>query len=233
MLKSIRWFRYLFGMAILGIGIGYGVNQFGAAELKRLSAQVEQERREKEKLAAFARRLSASRRAAQIDVIEQREDSAGQTVTTLRWQEIGPDGRLSSPQTVEVVGQLVYFEGLVIKFEPDLVGGGDEARGESLVMFRRVFGEAQPPRLGYDLGAGRVPESMVGETEDARLWRLFWQLVNDPRVAAQHGVRVAQVEAPAVPVKKGETWEARIDAAGGINLRKLHSAVRASASGPG
>lgn len=227
MIKSIRWFRYLVGLAVLGVGIGYGVNQFGAVELKRLSAQVEQERREKEKLAAFARRLSASRRAAQIDVIEQRKDSADQTVTTLRWQEIAPDGRLSSPQRVEVVGQLVYFEGLVIKFEPELVGGGDAARGESLVMFRRVFGEAQPPGMGYDLGGGRALESIVGDSDEARLWRLFWQLVDDPRVAAQHGVRVAQVEAPAVPVKKGETWEARIDAAGGINIRKLHAAIRA------
>ena len=41
------------------------------------------------------------------------------------------------------------------------------------------------------------------------------------RIAAKYGIRVAQCEAPSVPLAPGQTWEVTLDAAGGLNVRKI------------
>jgi hypothetical protein len=48
---------------------------------------------------------------------------------------------------------------------------------------------------------------------------LFWRMMEHPQLASQYGVRVAQCEAPAVILRKGQVWEITLDAAGGLNLR--------------
>lgn len=214
-----RWLRLAIGAILVGFGVGVGVNQFGAREVRKLTAQVEELEKEKSKLTDFVKRVSASRRVAQVDCVEQREDVDKRPIMVLRWQEIGKDGTLAAPQIVEAVGKQVYFEGMVVKFDTELVGQGDPDRSESLVMFRRIFGELQPPETGYDVSrAGSRGEQSKTE---AALWDQFWKIVEDPKLAAQYGVRVAQCEAPAVPMSKGQTWEVNLDAAGGLNIRKI------------
>jgi hypothetical protein len=44
-------------------------------------------------------------------------------------------------------------------------------------------------------------------------------LVEEPSLAAKYGIRVAQIEAPAVPIRQGQLWEVTLDAAGGLNLK--------------
>jgi hypothetical protein len=51
------------------------------------------------------------------------------------------------------------------------------------------------------------------------MWSLFWRLMDEPPLAEQFGVRVAQCEAPAVVLQSGQIWEVTLDAAGGLNLR--------------
>lgn len=170
------------------------------------------------------RRLSANRRVAQVEILRQQPDDRGRTLTTLLWQEIGPSGTLGRPQAVEAFGTQIYIEALVIKFEPELVGQGDAARGASLALFRRIFGDQQPPESGAEVDrASRPPLTDPREAEPLhdRLWSRFWEMVDDPRVAGQYGVRVAQCEAPSAPVRTGQVWEVSLDAAGGLNLRRI------------
>lgn len=172
----------------------------------------------------YARRLGASRRVAQVDVIRQRDDDQGRTVSTLVWQEIGLDGTLGKPLALETIGDLVYFDALVLKFEPQLVGEGDPQRGVSLAMFRRVFGEHQAPDSGPTIDHAVRPPTTASPEIAAfhdELWDRFWEMAEDPRVAADYGVRVAQCEAPAARLKAGQIWEVSLDAAGGLNVRRL------------
>ena len=97
-------------------------------DIRRLTAQVDALEQQRQELRDYIRRLSASRRVAQIDVIDQRPDQRGQTVSAIVWHEIGPDGVLSEPQTVEVVGELMYVEAAIIKFDQEAVGKGDPER---------------------------------------------------------------------------------------------------------
>jgi len=220
----MKWLKFIFGSVLL-IGIAtFTAVRFGGVETARLRKQVDELEQQRQRLVSYAQRLSARRRVAQVDVVRQREDERGRTVSTLLWQEIGPDGVLGKPLAVEAIGRLVYFEALVLKFEPSLVGEGDPARGTSLAMFRRIFGDCQAPDSVTELD--RTARPPVREAEDVarlheELWRRFWDFVDDPALAAEYGVRVAQCEAPAVPLKVGQVWQVSLDALGGVNLRRI------------
>lgn len=220
----MKWFTYLAGTAAVVGGTAVVVLFLGNLEVQRLAARVGQLQREKAQLIEYARRLSASRRVAQVEILKQQPDDGGRTLTTLLWQEIGPTGTLGKPQAVETLGTQVYFEAMVIKFDQELVAQGDAARGSSLALFRRIFGDQQPPETGVEVDrASRPPLTDPRQADPLhdRLWARFWEMVDDPHVAARFGVRVAQCEAPSVPVRAGQIWEVALDAAGGLNLRRI------------
>ena len=172
--------------------------RFGGIEARRLRAEVDQLEQERQRLLDYARRLGTSRRVAQVDVVKQRVNDRGETVSTLLWQEIGREGTLGKPLAVEAVGELVYFESLVIKCQaPDSVPELDR--------------RARPP-----LGRAERDDPLHAE-----LWQRFWEMVDDPQLAEEYGVRVVQCEAPAVPLQAGQVWELTLDAAGGLNLRRI------------
>ncbi len=220
----MKWLSFAAGAVLLVAAAVFTAVQLGSHEVRELERQVGELEQKRQQLVDYAQRLAAARRVAQVDVIRQRTDDSGHTISTLLWQEIGPDGTLGKPAAVEAVGRLVYFEALVIKFAHNLVGEGDPERGTSLAMFRRIFGDRQAPESVSDLDrAARPPivdpSQPVGIQQE--LWDQFWELVDDPALAQRYGVRVAQCEAPAVPLRSGELWEVSLDAAGGLNLRKL------------
>ena len=187
------------------------------------SARIRDLEREKAELYDYVRRLGASRRVAQINVLDQVPDPFGFALTRLRWQEMGPGGLVGAPMEILVSGGLVYFEAFVLKFEHDYVARGDLRRGASLALFRRVFGERQAPDSVPMLEPAFPPDDrpLIERRLEQDLWRLFWRFVDQPDLAAEYGVRVAQCEAPAVPLRPGQVWEVTLDAAGGLNLRML------------
>ncbi len=235
----------LLKLTVLAAVVLLGFSQLGRREVRQLTEQVNRLESENARLADFAQRLQASRRVAQVDVVKQYEDHEGRVVSVLLWQEIGADGVLGLPQAIQTFGRQVYFEGWVIKSDyarlaatetlgdhrgglgAGGVGGAGSVvtvkngDGASVVLFRRIFGEQQTPDSVALLTA--APPMLAGgrvKDEDAHLWERFWDLTVQPELAAQYGVRVAQVEAPAVRVSPGQVWEVTLDAAGGLNLRK-------------
>ena len=199
-------------------------DHLGTFEVRKLKTQISELKREKAEMVLYAQRLSAARRVAQVTVVEQYDSAAAGPVTVLHWQQISPSGLLGPREIIEVKGTQVYFEALVIKFEHELVGRATPEHETSLAMFRRAFGERQAPVTGHPLDQ-TAPIEVAGQSRpDAlhdRLWKRFWRLVDDPMMAAEYGVRVAQCEAPSVVVKPGQIWEVSLDHAGGLNIRKL------------
>ncbi len=220
----MRWVKFAVGAALLvGVAVVTAV-KFGSQEVRQLQQQVNQLQQERRKLVEYAARLSSARRVAQVDVVRQYRDAAGNPVTALLWQEIGSDGNLGRPVAVEAVGELVYFEALVIKFAQQFVGEGDPERGASLAMFRRIFGDRQAPESVPDLDRMARPpvsDSASPAALQDELWARFWDMIDDPQLAARYGVRIVQCEAPAVPMKTGQIWEVTLDASGGLNLKRI------------
>ena len=220
----MRWMKFVIGSALaIGGGVLITVN-LRTIEVRRLTAEVDQLEQQRQELRDYIRRVNASRRVAQIDVVDQRPDQRGRPVSAIVWHEIGSDGLLSEPQTVEVVGELMYVEAAIIKFDHDHVGKGDPEKGGSVAVFRRIFGDRQVAALVPNLNRAPHPVASGNPSDgplEARLWGLFWQLMSDPKLAQQYGVRVAQCEAPAVKLKPGQIWEVTLDAVGGLNLRLI------------
>ncbi len=229
----MKWVKFTLGCSfIVAVGVLTAV-KFGSFEVRALEQKVRALEAERQQLVDYASRLSASRRVAQVEVLDQHPDERGRTVNVLRWQEIGPDGILGQPLTVQATGRLVYFEALVIKFAFQHVQEADPARGVSLALFRRIFGDAEAAESVPELDrSARPPRRHATEEPNGpeELWGRFWEMVDHPEVAQRYGVRVVQCEAPAVPVRTGQVWEVAVDAAGGVNLRKLSDAPPRSAA---
>jgi hypothetical protein len=245
-----RWTRWAVGAVVIAMAGLFAVDQLRSPELRRLESEVKRLEKQKEGLLAYAKQLSASRRVAQVDVVRQTVDPSGCRVSELVWREIAPGGSIGPTRSITALGHLVYFEGAVIKFDYEPIGHDAPEQRTSLVLFRRVFGDCQMPMSVAELDraaplvtgrategasptphASFVPDNVVGPDAsmyagpprrmEADLWALFWRLIDDPRLARSYEVRVAQIEAPAVPVREGDVWEITLDAAGGLNLRKL------------
>jgi hypothetical protein len=216
----MKWFRSIAAVGLLVAMLLFGVQQYCASRLQRQVSDLENQR---DDLMQRIARLCASRRVAQITVLDQYRDDLGRTCSKLQWQEIRDDGLLAPPMLVNTIGGTVYFEALVVKFDHEKVAGGDPENPQSLAVFRRVFGEHQAPEAATDVAANAATllalnGPLAGE---GRRWEQFWQMVEDPEEAARYGVRSAQCEAVGAPLKRGQIWEVTLDAAGGLNLKKL------------
>lgn len=220
----IRAGKFIFAAALPVLGAGIMFTTLRSWDVRRLTAQVAELEEQREQLRTFISRLKASRRVAQADVLQQYMDEKGRPISVIRWNQIGLDGTLEEPQTIEAAGRLVYFEAAIIKFDLDLVGQGDPEKGASLALFRRIFGEDQAASSTADLERRiRPPAPTGGPANDfeQNLWDRFWELMDDPKLQEQFGIRVTQFEAPAVVLKAGQIWEVALDAAGGLNLRLI------------
>lgn len=191
--------------------------------LARENARLEQQKRE---LAQVIERLRVERRVARIEVLEQHTDEDGTPrQTVIRFSERGRGGRKLAPLTFGVPGDTPHFDALVIKFDDNYVAHADQLRGQSIALFRRIYGETQSPSDGYWLGQpGKVPDIYRVHADpspfEQQLWREFWTYATDPEKAAAAGVRVAQGEAVYAPMKPGEHWTLTLEADGGLNLKK-------------
>lgn len=223
----MKTIAYLLGAAAL-VSVGVlTVYQVGTYESRVLREQVNQLEIERERLVRYAERLSAAQRVAQVDVVTQWTDEHGRPAAALLWQELGPSGVRGKPVAVEIVGEQVYIEALVLKFEHKHVGEGDPQRGVSLALFRRIFGDRQIPHEIVDLDRAARPPTLPGDVSaeaHSELWARFWDMVDHPETAREFGVRVAQIEAPAVRIRQGDVLEVSLDASGGLNLRKVATA---------
>ena len=224
MLRRVKWFGWGAAVAAVALIAGSYLLQADRRHREDIERENDRLRRERQELAAVVQRLRLEKRVADVEVLEQQTDNAGQVLrTTLKLSEIGRDGTALPAQVFDIPGRVPHFDALVIKFQDDYVERGDPLRGASLALFRRVYGESQAPEDGYWLGRpGDVPDvyrvSPTPSALEVGLWNDFWQYATDPARAAVAGVRVAQGEAVYAPMSTGERWRLTLEVDGGLNL---------------
>lgn len=155
-------------------------------------------------------------------------DKSGRKVMFLTFVQYAPGSkRPLLVRPMKLLGDEVYVDVLVAKFQRRFVDRGDGLRGKSLLLFRRAFGNAQAPDSGTLLfrQAGEislVPELVrVDERPTAferKIWKRFWDYANDPKLAASAGIRVAQGEAPHIKVVQGQVYKLTLRASGGLDI---------------
>lgn len=198
--------------------------------LERMNADLQKRIEVREKMID---RLTRSRRLAHLQISDQTIDSSGKIASTdLNFIELDDDGSELARQSFTLPGDVIYVDAWTIKFSHDLVAAGDPLAGHTLVLLRRMYSDKLAPADGPEIDTpGAVPPayavSDAGKFEQ-QVWKQFWSIATDSKLATSLGVRVAQGEAVYKRVRTGQTFELIVDAAGGMSLTPIDPDVSLS-----
>ena len=141
-----------------------------------------------------------------------------------RFVEVDDQGKaLDDPKEFRIKGDIVYIDNWVVKFDDKYVEQADIDRSTSLVLFRRIFGEAQTPNDGFAVDTvGTRPKAYgrgkpMSEFEE-KIWNDFWNIANDLGKARAMGIRAAHGEAPSIKLKKGKSYKIELRASDGLSI---------------
>jgi hypothetical protein len=183
---------------------------------------------------AMVERLGREQRRAIVEVLRQDPLNAAElpgveVATELRFVELDDEGRELGRREYTIPGDVLFIDAWTARFKPDDVAAGDPLRGSTLMLLRRVYSDQMPPARGFPIDTpGSVPDGYaIGERSrfEQSVWRNFWRLAADARMAEEWGLRVAQGEAVYKRVRPGERYELRLEAAGGLTLAPLPPSV--------
>ncbi|NMC20412.1 MAG: hypothetical protein GYA33_08330 [Thermogutta sp.] len=192
-----------------------------------LRSEVAEKQKQIERLQTAVRLLKVDRRVAYLDCLElQPGDDGNPPRAKLRFVEIDPHGRpVGEPRLLEVAGDKVYVDALVVKFEDRLVEESDPLRAASLCLFQRIFGDRQSPAEGVPVDAEdqqpQVYRSGEAMTEFEReLWGQFWDYARDEQKAKAAGIRAAHGQAVYLAMEPGTRYKITIRASDGLTLTR-------------
>lgn len=192
-----------------------------------LRTEVAEKQKQIERLQTAVRLLKVDRRVAYLDCLRlQPGDDQNPPRAQLRFVEIDPQGRpVGEPRLLEVMGDKVYVDALVVKFEDRFVEESDPLRAASLCLFQRIFGDRQSPAQGVLVDEEdrqpRVYQSGNAMTDFEReLWRQFWDYARDEEKAKAAGIRAAHGQAVYLAMEPGTRYKITIRASDGLTLTR-------------
>ena len=187
-----------------------------------------------ENLKSIVERLTKEVRVAEVAVLEQTQNPL---TTKIRFVEVDEHGeKIGEAKTFTIHGNEAYFDSLVIKFEERFkpldepaLKDTDAARhllDKSIILFRRIFSEKQKPEDGFPLDIpGQPPEPYLGKTPPSQfeqnLWKDFWALANDPKLAKERGVRAAHGQAVSIKLQPNKYYVLERRLSGDMTIRPV------------
>lgn len=168
-------------------------------------------------------RLEAERRVADFIVADQQR-VAGQLQTTLFMVEYDKFDRPMPARSFVVKGERVHVDGLVIKFDLETVKSGDSLRGHALLLFERVYGDAQAAATASTIDEPDTVPAIYRDVDpritaaEQSLWKQFWQLADDESLRQQYGVRVAHGAGVFVKPTLGQKYTITLQADGNLTV---------------
>jgi hypothetical protein len=169
--------------------------------------------------------LKVNHRLAELTVLDQQTAADSEAIVTkIRFRELDDFGSSVGPtHDFEILGDVLYVDYWVVKFEDEYVQNADLQRGTSICLFRRIFGEHQEPKDGYVLDeVGTRPAAygkgnQVSEFE-RKIWSDFWTIANDPDKAESLGIRAAHGEAVSTRLRPGKQYRVVLRSSGGLSI---------------
>ena len=225
-IQSFIWSVVLVAVAAVSVYLAYEVVvvprralQDQIREQKDTIARPEQE---KQRLEAYLKILKHIDRRARVEVLRQIKDPQGNLQTTIRFTETDATGKpVNVSQELTLPGQEVYFDTLVIKFDDHFVEQGDPLKGQALMLFRRIFSSTMRAEDGFVIDPpGQAPEIYAGRQApsgfEKDLWKRFWELANDEKLAKEHGVRAIHGDAPYMRLEPDRVYEVWLRSTGEV-----------------
>jgi hypothetical protein len=223
---SFVWSVVLVAAAAAGIYLSYELvilprraMQDQIREQKQTIATLEQD---KQRLEAYVKILKHIDRRARVEVLSQTKDAQGNLQTKIRFTETDDTGKpVNAARELTLPGQEVYFDTLVIKFDDHFVEQADPLKGQALMLFRRVFSSSMRAQDGFVIDkVGQAPEVYAGSQSsnsfEKELWRRFWELANDEKLAKEHGVRAIHGDAPYMRLEPDRVYEVSLRSTGEV-----------------
>lgn len=198
-------------------------------QLQSLQDQLASAEEQLEQAQTAMRLLKMRHRIAHLRVVDQKQAADSERLTsTIEFYEVNDDRAPSSSdkKTFEVEGQVVYVDCWVAMFEDKYIEEAAIDRSTAICLFQRIFGEYQNPKDGFPIDiASTSPTSYArgGQMSDLekRIWKDFWLIANDNRLAAELGIRAIHGEAPSIKLQEGATYELELRSTGGLSIRRL------------
>jgi len=200
-----------------------------SAEVTRLTDKVAEQAKKIDELDLSLRLLKRDHRLARLTVEDQWETPEKKLMTKLRFVEVNDEGQpLDKPREFTLEGDVVYLEAWVVKYLDEFVEKGDPARGTSVCLFKRLYGEHLEPSEGFELDSTHSrPAAYSSGREmpafEREIWERFWDFANDPEKAQRAGVRAAHGDAPFIKVRSGKTYLVDLRASDGLTIRAVDS----------
>ncbi len=193
-------------------------------EYETMQAAVAEKDAEIERLDAANNLLKIDQRVAELKVVDQKKNDAGDTLTSVEFIETSPDGiRIGEPKRFDIPGDRIYVEYLVVKFNDALVEQADVERGTAIALFQRIFGNQQEADEGFTIDQpGAQPNGYARggapSKFEQQFWDNFWELAHDREKLESLGVRALQGNAPFFQVRPGETYRLWLRTSGDFTM---------------
>jgi hypothetical protein len=169
--------------------------------------------------------LKIDHRLARIDIVDQSTGEDGKITNLVEFVELNPEGHpLGKPRRFTLTGNMIYIDGLVVKFEDKYVETNDVDRSMALFVFKRIFTDMQNPKDGFPLdqvGSQPLTYERGGQPSELakKIWSDFWSIANDETQARELGIRAAHGLAVSIQPKKGMSYRLELRANGDITIR--------------
>ncbi len=178
---------------------------------------LEEQNREKDEVIG---RLKTERRVARVLVTDQKTVN-GRLLTTLLFVEYRRDGSALPARQFVIDGDEVHFDAQIVKFKDEYVEAGDPLRGQSIMLFTRIYGAHQAPADGFPIDEpGHIPEFYRGidpkiSQFEQGIWADFWKLYNDQDARETRGIRGLHGEGLFGMFEKGHVYTITLRPDGG------------------
>jgi hypothetical protein len=146
----------------------------------------------------------------------------GRLFTRLVFVETLPNDPLTPvlKKEYEVEGDIAHFDALIVKFGQERVMDGRE---KALYLWRRIYGEHQPPESGLTINPEGEAPARYGDLcqklslQDRDLfWTHIWTLSNDPNHLSDLGVQAIYGNAVYHKLQPGLIYVFKIDSTGSL-----------------
>ncbi len=170
---------------------------------------------------AIIGRLEFERRIADF-VVSDQSVVDGKRHTTLLMVEYDKAGNALPPRSFNVIGNKVHVDAYVVKFNPDDVRRDDKLRGKALLLFEKIYGDAQAPADGARIDPPADAPEIYRDTNprlssfEQKLWADFWRLVTDETYRKEFGVNVAYGSGVFFPAETGKRYTLTLAANGNV-----------------